>query len=78
MFEYKFVRIENHIGFFGDWNLAWTPKRDYQAEIASHAEDGWRLAHIFAPTGPLALGCGGRVQFVELVFERHRDSGGVS
>lgn len=58
MFEYKFVRIP--ASFWGG-----KPKSDYRKIITEHAQQGWRLIQIFAPTGSSYLPA-----YFELIFER--------
>jgi hypothetical protein len=60
-FEYKFVRLgEGIISVRGE------AKREYQAEIQKHAQDGWRLVQIFAP----GIGGYGAAKYYELILER--------
>ena len=60
-YEYKFVRL-------GEGWLA--AKREaleeYQNLIHQHAQDGWRLVQVFAPS----LGRKGASKFIEDIFER--------
>lgn len=62
MYEYKFVRIEIEHG-------RERPKKDYQAIIYEHAQQGWRLVQIFAPTY-----ANGAPQYFEIIFEREKPS----
>lgn len=57
MFEYKFVKLTTNI-----WNNL--PKEDYQAIIAEHAEEGWRLVQIFS-----SMSSAMQMNY-ELIFER--------
>ena len=60
-YEYKFVRLGE-----GHW---WAKKRQiqsYQDVVHQHAQDGWRLVQVFAPS----LGAYGAAKFFELIFEK--------
>ncbi|CAM5793741.1 MULTISPECIES: DUF4177 domain-containing protein [Brevibacillus] len=63
MFEYKFVRVELS-------PFRRRPKQDYQAIVAEHARQGWRLVQIFAP----ATGGEGAAMYFELIFEKQASS----
>lgn len=60
-FEYEFVRLGE-----GRLSLGRQVLDDYQGVIQEHAEAGWRLVQIFAPS----IGLQGAPVFFELVFER--------
>ncbi|MCU9613155.1 DUF4177 domain-containing protein [Caldibacillus lycopersici] len=62
MYEYKFVKVD-----LSKWNSA--PKDDYQEIINQHANEGWRLVQIFAPS---TKGYGSAAYF-EIIFERQRN-----
>lgn len=59
MYEYEFVNVD-----FSWWGQK--VKEDYRKIVEDHAEHGWRLVQIFAPS----TGAGGNVSYVELIFER--------
>ncbi|KYG25570.1 DUF4177 domain-containing protein [Alkalihalobacillus trypoxylicola] len=59
MYEYKFVKIE-----LSKWNRV--PDGDYQDIIVKHANEGWRLVQIFAPS---THGYGSAAYF-EIIFEK--------
>lgn len=59
MYEYKFVRVELS-------PFRRRPKEDYQAIIHQHAQEGWRLVQIFAPSA----GGDGAAMYFELIFEK--------
>lgn len=61
MLEYDFVRIEVR-GLLPPK----TPAEDYRQVIEEHANAGWRLVQVFAPsTAPGAFSA-----YFELIFER--------
>ena len=60
-YEYKFVRLgEAWLG------VKQKVKEEYQNLIHQHAQDGWRLVQVFAPS----LGEYGRAKYIEVIFER--------
>jgi hypothetical protein len=60
-FEYKFVRIGE--GWFSAKSKA---IREYQQVIQDHAQDGWRLVQVFAPS----MGAYGAAKYFEIILER--------
>lgn len=59
--EYKFVRLGE------GWLCAkCTGGREYQEQIRQHAQDGWRLLQLFAPS----IGVFGAPKYYELILER--------
>ena len=60
-YEYKFVRLGE------GWMIAKsTAKTEYQEQIRQHAQDGWRLVQVFAPS----IGAYGAAKYYELILER--------
>lgn len=60
-YEYKFIRI--NAGLFGGI----TKKMTYKEVIERHAEEGWRLVQIFAPSSFVLSGAS---TFYEIILER--------
>lgn len=60
-YEYKFVRMGE-----GFWGVKKAAKEGYQAAIAEHAKDGWRLVQVFAPS----VGAYGAATYFEIILER--------
>lgn len=61
MYEYKFIEIKLKSGF-----ITRSPKTDYHEVIKKHAEEGWRLVQIFAPS----ISGYGSSSYYELIFEK--------
>ena len=64
-FEYKFVRVDP----WGAGTSIWKRRPisdEYQTVIQEHAEEGWRLVQVFAPS----LAQHGYSKFFEMIFER--------
>ncbi len=60
-YEYKFVRLgESSI------RAKRIAEEEYQNQIHQHAQDGWRLVQVFAPS----LGMKGSSKFIEVILER--------
>lgn len=64
MYQYKFVKIETK-GFLPPKY----PAEDYHPIVEQHAEDGWRLVQIFAPSSAP----GAFPAYFELIFEKQKD-----
>jgi hypothetical protein len=60
-YEYKFVRLGE--GWLGAKQSA---SREYQEQIHQHAQEGWRLVQVFAPS----VGAYGAAKYFELILER--------
>jgi hypothetical protein len=60
-YEYKFVRIGE-----GWLSVRRSGPDNYQDVVHQHAEDGWRLVQVFAPS----IGAYGAAKYYELIFER--------
>ncbi len=67
-YEYKFVRLGE--GWFG---VRREGREDYREVVRSHAQDGWRLVQIFAPS----IGGYGHAKFFEVVLERELPADGA-
>ena len=61
MYEYKFVKIEMKSGI-----NSVKPKEDYHKIIHEHANDGWQLVQIFAPSTE-SFGASG---YYEIIFSK--------
>lgn len=60
-YEYKFIRIGK--------GLLWPKEeaeKEYKSILHQHAQDGWRLVQIFAPS----IGIYGLSRFYEVILER--------
>ena len=64
MYEYKFHRIKAESRFLFEKK----PETDYREIIREHAQNGWRLVQIFAPT--VSVIDGGTSNYFELIFEK--------
>ena len=60
-YEYKFVRLGQ--GLLG---VKRSVVYQYQQIVTEHAQEGWRLVQIFAPS----IGAYGLARYFELIFER--------
>jgi len=60
-YEYKFIRLGE--GMFMAKRKA---EAEYQQQIHKHAEEGWRLVQVFAPS----TGVDGWAKYYELILER--------
>jgi hypothetical protein len=67
MYIYRFVKVDLD-GFF---ILERKPKENHHQIIREHAEKGWRLVQIFAPS--VSTISGGTPNYFELIFERKKD-----
>jgi hypothetical protein len=65
-YEYKFVRLGENRTWFGGQAPVMDHAEERHLVIRDHAEQGWRLVQIFAPS----LGGQGTALFYELIFER--------
>lgn len=74
-YEYKFVRRGEgrSSAIFGVADAARKPEA-YQAVVRSHAEEGWRLVQIFAPS----VAAFGAAKYYEMIFERERGDSGTT
>ena len=64
MYEYKFQRV----GVGGI--IEKKPEENYREIIREHANNGWRLVQVFAPT--VSVASGGTVNYFELIFEKEK------
>jgi len=64
MYEYKFHRIKTDRAFLFERK----PEANYYEIIREHAQNGWRLVQIFAPT--VSVIDGGTSNYFELIFEK--------
>jgi uncharacterized protein DUF4177 len=66
-YEYKFVRLGEGRGsaIFG---VHARKVAAYQSVVHEHAQQGWRLVHVFAP----GMAIYGTAKYYELIFERER------
>jgi len=64
MYEYKFQRIST------GGILEKKPEENYREIIREHANNGWRLVQVFAPT--VGVASGGTVNYFELIFEKEK------
>ena len=60
-YEYKFLRIGE--GWLG---VKKEGMNGYQDVVHQHADEGWRLVQVFAPS----FGAYGTSKYVEMIFER--------
>ena len=60
-YEYKFVRLGK--GWLG---VKRSTIQQYQQIVTEHAQQGWRLVQIFAPS----IAAYGIAKYFELIFER--------
>ena len=66
MYEYKFTRIKTDRAFLFERK----PEENYYEIIREHANNGWRLVQIFAPT--VSVIDGGTSSYFELIFEKEK------
>lgn len=60
MYEYKFIKL--HI----EGTFKPHAEEDYSKIISDHANDGWRLHQLFAPS----IGIQGLAPYIEIILER--------
>ena len=60
-YEYKFVRLGK-----GWFCVKRSAIDQYQQVVTEHAQQGWRLVQVFAPS----VGSYGLAKYFELIFER--------
>ncbi len=62
VYEYKFVKVDL------SGLMTRKPREDYHRLVEQHAEQGWRLVQVFAPS--ISVGAGGAPDYFELIFEK--------
>lgn len=74
-YEYRFVRLgeSRSSAIFGVADAARKPEA-YQDVVHQHAQEGWRLVQIFAPS----VAAFGAAKFYELIFEREHGASGAA
>lgn len=60
-YEYKFVRLGE-----GWTTVKRTAYNEYKTVVQQHAEEGWRLVQVLAPS----FGVYGAAKYIEVIFER--------
>lgn len=65
-FEYKFVRLQQDTVWFGGERPSESTLHGYEDLVHRHANEGWRLVQIFAPS----IGVAGQPTYFELILER--------
>ena len=66
MYEYKFTKVKTGRTFLSERK----PEENYYEIIREHANNGWRLVQIFAPT--VSVIDGGTSSYFELIFEKEK------
>lgn len=66
MYEYKFTRVKTDRAFLFERK----PEENYYEIIREHANNGWRLVQIFAPT--VSVIDGGTSSYLEMIFEKEK------
>ncbi len=68
LYDYKFVRLEQENTWFSGKMPSESTLGGYGEIVQQHANEGWRLVQIFAPS----IGTAGQPTYFELILERPR------
>ena len=68
LYDYKFVRLEQENKWFSGEVPSKSTLDGYAEIVQQHANEGWRLVQIFAPS----IGPTGQPTYFELILERPR------
>ena len=68
LYDYKFVRLEQEKTWFSGDVPSKSTLGGYGEIVQQHANEGWRLVQIFAPS----IGASGQPTYFELILERPR------